>query len=427
MSRLLEGWAHVSSVRNAVPMVTPRLRRLLVFLPGLVFATVSAGYVYAAVRRFGGSDQFSDLHVYYGAGSMAWSGQSLYDFHSFNGDPFIYPPFAGLIFLPLAALPEASVQVLWTLLQLVEILVLAGVVVARSGQPAIRALGHVSAVPLVACLLAMSQPVYWGLFLGQVSLLVTLLAVGDALDLLPRRLQGVGIGVAAAIKLTPLAYVPYLLLTGRKRQALVAMGTFTLCGLLAWIVLPEDSGSYWTSRILVPGYMDISQLSNQSVYGAIDRLRLPGPTSRLLGLTIIALVVVIGYVRARRFHTRGNALAGVVIIGAMIVAVSPVSWNHHQVALVLAAACGLSAWSGRADIPWAIAIVLLMAVPWGPGRDQWAASGSVVADNAFLIVAIAIVVAVPFAGGRSPGGVGGRDEPRSSSDASDRYGAPDQA
>ena len=63
------------------------------------------------------------------------------------------------------------------------------------------------------------------LALGQINVLLMLLIVVDLL--LPRRhwWNGIGIGVAAGIKLVPLIFIPYLLLTGRFRQAATATGT----------------------------------------------------------------------------------------------------------------------------------------------------------------------------------------------------------
>ena len=40
--------------------------------------------------------------------------------------------------------------------------------------------------------------------------------------------KGVGIGLAAGFKLTPLIFIPYLLLTRRYRAAAVAAATFAL-------------------------------------------------------------------------------------------------------------------------------------------------------------------------------------------------------
>src|SRR5581483_12201814 len=65
------------------------------------------------------------------------------------------------------------------------------------------------ALPLVTWL----QPVRETLTFGQINLVLALLVLADLLVLAPRgsRLTGVGIGLAAAIKLTPAVFILYLL------------------------------------------------------------------------------------------------------------------------------------------------------------------------------------------------------------------------
>lgn len=41
-------------------------------------------------------------------------GLPLYDFAAANADPFTYPPFAALLFWPLAHLPFVLAGILWT-------------------------------------------------------------------------------------------------------------------------------------------------------------------------------------------------------------------------------------------------------------------------------------------------------------------------
>ena len=62
------------------------------------------------------------------------------------------------------------------------------------------------------------------LFLGQIELVLMALVAWDLLQPDRRWWKGVGVGVAAGIKLVPLIFIPYLLLTRRFRQAAVAAG-----------------------------------------------------------------------------------------------------------------------------------------------------------------------------------------------------------
>ena len=88
--------------------------------------------------------------------------------------------------------------------------------------------------------------------LGQVNLLLMLLIVADLLTTgtlsgRTRWWHGIGIGVAAGIKLTPLIFIPYLVLIRRYRQAATAAVTFVITVLLGYAVLPRDSGTYWAT------------------------------------------------------------------------------------------------------------------------------------------------------------------------------------
>jgi hypothetical protein len=48
---------------------------------------------------------------------------------------------------------------------------------------------------------------------------VVLLALADAVGAVPSRWRGVLVGIAAAVKLTPLLFVVFFLLAGRRREA----------------------------------------------------------------------------------------------------------------------------------------------------------------------------------------------------------------
>ena len=79
----------------------------------------------------------------------------------------------------------------------------------------------------VSALGLLTWPVTYTLHLGEVNLILAAL-IGA--DLLARRdgawWQGIGTGLAAGIKLTPLIFVAYLALTGRLRAAATAAGIF---------------------------------------------------------------------------------------------------------------------------------------------------------------------------------------------------------
>ncbi|GAA3578068.1 hypothetical protein GCM10022197_39260 [Microlunatus spumicola] len=366
-----------------------------------VFAVCTAVLVHIAVRRPAGPDGMSDLGVYTGAVRAPLDGGSLYGFAAANGDRFVYPPFAGLLLVPVAVLPDLVARVVWTLLSCAQVVVLAWVVVRRSRLPALARLAPGVRVPLVATVLLLTYPVFSGIFLGQVSLLVTLLALVDAVDLAPRRFAGVATGLAAALKLTPLVFVPYLWFTGRRRAAGTALVTWAAAAAVGWWLAPADSRRFVASLGEDRPFQDLGQGDNASLVGLLTRSGLgtgSGPVLVAL-LVVVALVMVLGYRRARFAHRRGEVLAGAVVVGAVAVLVSPVSWSHHQVPLVLAAACGPAL--GRVGAAtWTAAVLLLTGIPVQALLLHVGAPGPLLRESSVLL-ALAVACVVPFGATRT--------------------------
>ena len=91
---------------------------------------------------------------------------------------------------------------------------------------------------------------------GQIDLLITACVVVDLVYGERSRAGGLGIGLAAALKLTPLVFIPYLALTGRggwqrgRSQPSVSIA-------VALVVLPGDARSYWFGG----KFMDLSRVT----------------------------------------------------------------------------------------------------------------------------------------------------------------------
>jgi alpha-1,2-mannosyltransferase len=311
------------------------------WLPALLVATVT-GYVAL-------TGPLSDLDVYRGAVAGLVRGDSLYDFIRGHA-PFTYPPFAGLIMVPLAGVPEPVVAVLWTLVTVVTVIAIA------------RLAGGAN----TALVLFLSAPVSSDLRFGQVSLFLALLVLTDVVRP-PGRAQGVLIGLAAAIKLTPLIFIPMLWVRGRRRAAVTATATFLAAGLLAAAALPGDSWRYWTTEVRdVDRLGFIDSTGNQSLNGALIRLGLSDPGKQIIAVAAGGAVALIALRRSRTL----DPLAATVVVGAASVVLSPVSWTHHQVWLVLAgspiglAAMILPVW-GDTRLVWALLVVLRRRKPAG--------------------------------------------------------------
>ncbi|HEX5740161.1 MAG TPA: glycosyltransferase family 87 protein, partial [Pilimelia sp.] len=216
---------------------TPAGRSATLWLAAAVALAVHA----VVTLRRPAPDRMADLQVYIGSVRSLLAGGSLYDFAAWNGAPFTYPPFAGIVFVPVAVVGVDAARLLW-LGALAGVLVSLAVVVRRCGRsPAWDAPARLPGVLLVC---AVSAPVASNIRFGQVSLVLVLLVLLDEAGVVPARLRGVATGLAAALKLTPAVFVLYWWLTGRRAEAGRAAAAAAAATALAWMVLPGESARY---------------------------------------------------------------------------------------------------------------------------------------------------------------------------------------
>ena len=215
---------------------------------------------------------------------------------------------------------------------------------------------------------------------GEVDLLLMLLVVGD-LASRRRRWLGAGIGLAAGIKLVALIFIPYLLLTGRYRQAATAAGVFAATVAAGALLFPQASASWWlggafldSRRTGFAGY-----LANQSLLGMTTRLAGTVPPAAVW----LALAVLVGgpaLVLAALVHSRGRPVHGWVICAVTGLIISPVSWDHHWVwiapALAVLTDTAVRAQPSLRAVWWAAAG--LAAIIFGAWPSLWPGGGAAV-------------------------------------------------
>jgi alpha-1,2-mannosyltransferase len=270
-----------------------------------------------------------DLYVYYGTlDDWLRHGGHIYDY-LLPGTPygFTYPPFAALCMLPMALVPRpVAVGLAFALNTAASAYILRRLV---PGWPPV----------VVVCLFVMLEPVRDTFSFGQVNLMLLALVLTD---LRPHRLSGVGIGLAAAVKLTPVLFIGSLLLARRWRAAATATGVAVAATAGAWLLAPGPSRRYWTGALWDTGRVgDTAYVSNQSLRGMLARLGDPGG-GWLWPLLVLAVLAVWAY-RSHRLDDQDgqdDQLTAFALTGAAACLVSPVTWVHHLVwllpALVLA-------------------------------------------------------------------------------------------
>lgn len=356
-----------------------------------------AGVVLGALVLGALAGGLPDLHVYRFGGSAVLHRTGLYEADDpVTGYPFTYPPFAALLMVPLAALPGTAAAALWIAASVAALLGTIAVVLRAQGRPVnpavIAALGVAS--------LAL-EPVWQTLSFGQVNLLLMLALLVD-LHRPERRWSGVLVGLAAAIKLTPLVFVVLLVVTGHRDAARRATATFAATALLGVLAVPREAASYWTVGLLDARRVGPPALAhNQSLYGALTRLvGEPAPTWLWLAVAVPVAVAVLAV--ARRWWPEDRSAATCLAAIAMLVA-SPVSWSHHW---VWAVPIGLVLWnrSRAAALAWTAVFVTRPIVwpPWAEGREYDWLWFEHLPGNAYLLAALALTIAAARALNRPP-------------------------
>ena len=173
---------------------------------------------------------------------------------------------------------------------------------------------------------------------GQINVVLALLVLADlttTLTLKNRSIpRGIMTGVAAALKLTPLIFVPLLFATKQIRAGCVALITFSVCGIVMLIVTPSEAWSYWTRYVFdahrVGGEIYIS---NQSLRSTIYRFSL-GHVSESLLVFLLLTVGVAGLSTAVWAYRASSPLLGILLCAVTGLLVSPITWAHHLVWVV---------------------------------------------------------------------------------------------
>jgi hypothetical protein len=303
-----------------------------------------------------------DFVVYMWGGHAVTHGTALY-LGSSGRNYFTYPPLAAALFAPIALLPSALAQVLWELASVAALAVAACAILKLARWRPTRA--EIAAVTAVSLLL---EPVYHTLFNGQVNLILLAIVAVDVWWVSEgRRGGGVGVGIAAALKLTPGIFIVLFLLSRRTKAAVTAAITFLSCGLIGYLVAPGASRLYWTRYFYDTKRVYPAYIGNQSIYGAAIRL-FGGPGH--VGLWYLPLTIVaaaVGLSSAVVFARCHDWLRAMAVTGVTGLLVSPVSWTHHWVYVVPALIC-MARDGKRARIAAACAFLLFGLAPlwWTP-------------------------------------------------------------
>jgi alpha-1,2-mannosyltransferase len=411
-----------------MPTSTVPVTRSRAVIPVLAaLALVAAAWL--TVRSHG----FADLAVRQDALRWWLDGNDLYLYADpASGTRFSATPFAAMLLAPLAVLPLPVAGWLMLAVGVAVLALVFGALLApmagRYGWPRWRAVAV--AVPLAMA----TGPVREVLGTGELDLIVFGLIVADLVALRRRNRAavrggpawrdspgfrhlrrdgtagwgrfkqgggwaGVGIGLAAAIKITPLLFVAYLLITRQWRAARTALITFLAATGLAALLARTESLAYLSRVFWQPSRVATADdPGNLSVAGLFARLYHSSDTPTLLWLAFSLVLVALGLTRASRAHADGDELAALTLVGSSAALAAPLTFAHQLLfllpaVLVLADLALRERDAGRSRrrfvVPAVGAVLLLAALVAGPVRGT-------VAANAAALLLIALVTMLPW-------------------------------
>ncbi|TDD43198.1 glycosyltransferase 87 family protein [Saccharopolyspora elongata] len=276
-----------------------------------------------------------DLEVYHAAGRAVFDGIPLYDRQLVDGPHFVYTPLAALLFTPLAPLSMGAAKVVFIL---VNCLLLGCCAWWSWRSVGLRDRRTALVLTLlVACGSLGFEPAHHTLYVGQVNVMVLAIVLWDALRDDRCRTKGLGIGLAAGIKLTPLLFLPYLVVTRRFRAASMAVVSFLGTVALGFAALPADSAKFWPTGLFADSsriWPDPGAAQNVSLNGLLIRLFGHTGDTNVLWVGVAGLLVARAIALAARADRQGERLLAVTLFGLCAAAVSPWSWGHHWVWVV---------------------------------------------------------------------------------------------
>lgn len=273
-----------------------------------------------------------DVGVFRDAGNALVNGDPLYDgFPTRSGFAFIYPPFAALLFVPLTWLPEVAMDIAWNTAIILAIFAVIGMACHRLGLERwwMWAIGLTGLSTLL-------DTVHMNLYYGQINVFLILLVAADVLGYTPKKIRGIGVGIAAGIKLTPAAYGVIFLVRKDWWSVARSAGFFALTALIGFGLRPKESIYFWTEQFFATDRGgDVFYPPNQGVGGMLSRGLLSAGTVESLAPFILLTFALLSIFIAYRLEQRGRSVEALLVVVLGISLGAPIAVSHHWVGVIL--------------------------------------------------------------------------------------------
>jgi hypothetical protein len=254
-----------------------------------------------------------DFHVFWQAGRNFTAGDALYHGYLPGAREFKYPPFAALVFQPLGLLPLSIAAVLFSLLNLalwVVAIFLTRDIVAQTSK------GRDSISVPVALAGVLTAQFFLDNFhhVQMNEVILVLILLGIRAYLRERDLAAAAYVVAAtSIKVSPIFFVAWLLIRGRRRAALSVLPLAAACVLVPLLVRGPATGAadlreYYESFLAGHQHAEVrSYTRGHNIASFVNRMMVDTaasePTAQLIyrvGWAAVALVFLAKLVQLRR-------------------------------------------------------------------------------------------------------------------------------
>jgi alpha-1,2-mannosyltransferase len=344
-----------------------------------------------------------DLDAYLAAGRAVLNGQPLYA--AFLHHPFpdaalrpayIYPPAFALLVTPLGLLPDAAANLVWLLAGQAALVAALGITL-RWLRPSAWA------VTAILCATLTFYPLWIDAVQGQANLFVLLLVtIGIAGIARGGRRFGLALGMAAALKLTPLVLLAWLAIDRRIREAAWMLGAFIGVTAAAALLRFDDTLVFFR-QVLPALAQGTAVYANQSLLGVVGRVATTNPYTQpwmaVPWASLLATVLIVSLIGLWFFRTRReSALLRVAAFLPLVPLAASVTWPHHLVILLPVVWVGFDAIAKRDwPLPSTLAmgaLLLLFSVvarwPVGPAFNQPGFRAAQTADPAVFVIANAL-------------------------------------
>lgn len=348
----------------------------------LVAVLGCAAFVALGAWAYGLFDGMIDLRVYRMGGSVLLDRASLYDAQlPGSGLPFTYPPFAAIAMVPLAAVSWGVALVVWTTISVLCIALIWRAALPANAWTLVGDQWRDRRIAVLAALTACSlllEPVWQTIQFGQINLLLTAMILLDLVRPAGAKWRGFWVGVTIGVKLTPLPFLAFLLITKQWKAFRNALLGLLATMAIGFAVVPNQSWEYWTVVIRNANRVGgLAYTANQSFMGFLSRLGDEAswvePTWFLLSATFGLLVLWL----ARKYWLADERVTAISVMALAVLYASPVSWSHHWVWLIPLGISLIRAvhreWGSKPALVTGIlwyGLFILRSIWWVPFRDD---------------------------------------------------------